>query len=151
MARGPSSSTVNPASQGFLTVAIVTTDTFDATTVDPLSVELGRDGATETHGRRHEQDVDLDGDVDLVLHFRIRETGIRCGDTSVALVGQTLDGLYPPKNPRTAAQTASTSSSVSSGNIGRQSTRAAAAVATGSSPVSIPSSSNAGWRWRGEG
>ena len=39
-----------------------------------------------------------------------------------------------PKNSRTAADTASTSSLVSSGKTGRQSTSSAAAVETGRSP-----------------
>jgi len=90
---GSSRNVVNPRSQGVLTVAILTTDTFDATTVDPLSVKLGPNGAPEAHGRGHVEDVDGDGDLDLVLHFRIQQTGISCGDQSVSLTGTTLDGL----------------------------------------------------------
>jgi len=67
---------VNPRNRGVIPVAILTTSTaqgepldFDATTVDPLSVTFGPDGATEAHERGHIEDVDGDGDVDLVLHF----------------------------------------------------------------------------------
>ncbi len=79
-------------SKGVIPVAILTTHNFDATTVDPLSVEFGPKGATESHGRGHIEDVDGDGDADLVLHFRTRRTGIQCGDTSVSLTGHTFGG-----------------------------------------------------------
>jgi len=83
---------INPRSRGNIPVAILTTDTFDATTVDPLSVEFGYNGATESHDRGHIEDVDDDGDLDLLLHFDTQDTGIECGDVSVILVGVTFSG-----------------------------------------------------------
>ena len=83
---------INPRSKGVIPVAILTTATFDATTVDPLSVKFGPAGATESHGRGHIEDVDGDGDQDLVLHFRTQDTGIQCGYTSASLTGNTFDG-----------------------------------------------------------
>jgi hypothetical protein len=38
------------------------------------------------------RDVDKDGDLDLVLGFKTQETGVSCGDTSMFLSGQTLQG-----------------------------------------------------------
>jgi hypothetical protein len=73
-------------------VAILTTDTFDATTVDPLSTEFGPNGATEVHGRGHLKDANGDGRLDLVLHFNTQTTGIQCGDTSASLTGKTFGG-----------------------------------------------------------
>jgi len=84
---------INPRSREVIPVAILTTDTFDATTVDPLSITFGPNGAIEAHGRGHIEDVDGDGDDDLVLHFRIQETGIQCGDTSASLTGTTFSGF----------------------------------------------------------
>lgn len=85
--------------KGVIPVAILTTEDFDATTVAHTSVTFGSAGATEIHVNRrtgepfrHEEDVDGDGDTDLLLHFRLGETGIGCGDTEATLSGETLDG-----------------------------------------------------------
>lgn len=90
---------INPNNRGVVPVAILTTSItagesvdFDATTVDPLSVQFGPDGATEKHGRGHIEDVDGDGDLDMVLHFRTQETGITDGDTIACITGETTEG-----------------------------------------------------------
>ncbi len=83
--------------RGVIPVAILTTATFDAATVDHATVRFGPAGAAEAHANRrgpirHLEDVDGDGDRDLVFHFRQEETGIRCGDTAALLTGMTYDG-----------------------------------------------------------
>ncbi len=83
---------INPASQGVIPVAILTTEDFDATTVDPLSATLGPGSATELHGEGHPEDVDGDGDLDLVLHFDTAASGLQCGDTSLTLEAMTFEG-----------------------------------------------------------
>ena len=83
---------INPGSKGVIPVAILTTNGFDATTVDPLSVRFGPNDAVETHGKGHIEDVDGDGDDDMVFHFRTQDTGIQCGDTTAVLNGQTSAG-----------------------------------------------------------
>jgi len=83
---------INPKSKWLIPVAILTTASFDATTVDPASVRFGPGGATEAHGTGHIEDVDGDGDDDLMLHFKTQATGIQCGATSAALTGQTQGG-----------------------------------------------------------
>jgi len=38
------------------------------------------------------EDVDGDGDTDMILHFKTQATGIKCGDTSASLTGETFGG-----------------------------------------------------------
>lgn len=82
---------VNPRSEGVLPVAILGTATFDVRDVDQTSVRLGRGAAAPQDGG-HFEDVNGDGIVDLVFQFPTPPVGILCGDTSVALTGQTVDG-----------------------------------------------------------
>jgi hypothetical protein len=83
---------INLKSNGVLPVAILTTATFDAQTVKSESVQFGPAGVVDSHGRAHVKDVDYDGDMDLLFHFPIQETGIQCGDTEAGLTGLTWDG-----------------------------------------------------------
>ena len=80
-------------------VAILTTSTadgdlldFDALEVDPLTVSFGSGDAVEVHSYGHAEDVDGDGDIDLVFHFSTLESGVMCGDTNMTLTGETFGG-----------------------------------------------------------
>ena len=84
---------INPKSKGKIPVAILTTDTFDAGTVDPDSVYFGETGTEAEAVHSALEDVDNDGDLDMILHFKNQETGIVCGVTIGYLTGETLDGL----------------------------------------------------------
>lgn len=89
---GSNSNAINPKEKGVIPLAILTDNSFDATTVDPLSVEFGPNGAKEIHNKGHIEDADGDGDLDMVLHFNTKETGIQCGDTKASLTGKTISG-----------------------------------------------------------
>lgn len=65
--------TVNLANNGVIGVAILTTANFDAATVDANSVLFA--GASAVHNAL--EDVDSDGDLDMVLHFRTQDTDLR--------------------------------------------------------------------------
>lgn len=80
---------INPDSEGVIPVAILTTDDFDASIVDPDTVRFGPDGAQAEDWAF--EDVDRDGDEDMILHFRTQDTGIGAGDTEAWLV-LTVDG-----------------------------------------------------------
>ncbi len=90
---GSALNSINLGSRGLVLVAILTTDDFDAATVDPLSVLFGPGEASEAHGMGHWEDVDGDGDVDLMLHFLIQNIGLGQGDTQACLTGLTFDGM----------------------------------------------------------
>jgi hypothetical protein len=89
---GKTPNRINPASRQKIAVAILYTESFDATQVNWETVEFGPDGATEFHGRSRVKDVDRDGDMDLLLHFDTQDTGIACGDTEATLTGETFSG-----------------------------------------------------------
>jgi hypothetical protein len=67
-------------------------------TVDHTTVTF--EGASEIHvnkktgvPRRHEMDVDEDGDIDLEFHFRLGETTLTCESTIGMLIGEIYDGI----------------------------------------------------------
>ncbi len=84
---------------GVIPVAILTTDAFDATSVDPASVCFGstndpsKRDCTESHVTGHLQDVNGDARLDLLLHYETQQTGIRPGDTQACLTGKTYNGI----------------------------------------------------------
>lgn len=84
--------TINLNSKGVVPVAILTTDNFDATKVDPRTVRFGREGWEAKPVHHALEDVDNDGDVDMILHFRTQETGIKLGDTIAKLTGRSFYG-----------------------------------------------------------
>jgi hypothetical protein len=90
---GSDPNSINPASGGVVPVALLGWDGFDVTEVDASTLAFGPDGAALAHRHGpHFEDVNADGLLDLVAHFRIEETGIVFGDMEACLRGQTLDG-----------------------------------------------------------
>jgi hypothetical protein len=83
---------VEPRSNGYIPVAILSSPTFDATTVDPATVRFGATGTEAAGVRPVLMDPDGDGTKDLVLRFRTSDTGIECGTRQVFLTGRTRGG-----------------------------------------------------------
>lgn len=83
---------INPGSKGKIPVAILTTTTFNVATVDPTTVLFGKTGTEAVAVQSALEDVDGDGDMDMIIHFNTQETGIVCGDTSAYLIGKTSIG-----------------------------------------------------------
>jgi hypothetical protein len=83
---------IRPFSNAQIAVAVLTTDHFYALSVDPESVNFGPSEAPASHGG-HVQDVDKDGDMDLLFHFKTRATGITCTDSLAKLAGETFTGF----------------------------------------------------------
>jgi hypothetical protein len=86
---------INKGAKGTLPVAILSTADFDATTVDPTTVKL--EDTSVALNRRGEprastKDVNRDGLLDLVVHFKIRDLPFTVVDTMAVLDGETFDG-----------------------------------------------------------
>jgi hypothetical protein len=84
---------INPASGGVVPVAVLGSGSFDVRDVDATTLTFGPDGAALAHRYGpHFEDVNGDGLLDLLAHFRTEETGIVFGTLVACVEGATLDG-----------------------------------------------------------
>jgi hypothetical protein len=83
---------IDPASDRRVGVAILSEDGFDPATVIADTVRFGATGVEAAPVNAVLRDADGDSDIDMVLRFRIQDTGIQCGQTSAVLTGQTASG-----------------------------------------------------------
>ena len=81
---------INPKSKGVVPVAVLGSMEFDATQVNLSTVMFGPGGASPVHDG-HVEDVNGDGLMDMVFHFKTWETGIVCGDIEATLTGEAFD------------------------------------------------------------
>jgi hypothetical protein len=87
-------------------VALLTTDDFDVCLVVVASIRFA--GAEPE--RWKSKDVDGDGDLDLLFHFKTEDLGLTETSEDATLTGQTLDGhditgtdlvrIVPPKGKK---------------------------------------------------
>jgi hypothetical protein len=87
---GSDPNSINLKSKGVIPVAILSGGGFDAETVDPLSVTF--ETAPPDHEHSGLKDVDHDGDLDLVMHFRTQLAQIASNATDACLSGETTGG-----------------------------------------------------------
>jgi hypothetical protein len=87
---------INPGSKGLVPVAILSSPEFDATTVDPTTVELaGAPVAVRGKGKlmAHEEDVNGDSLADLVVQVETQDLDLGDGGTvELMLTGTTFGG-----------------------------------------------------------
>lgn len=83
---------INVRSVGVIPVAVLTDPDFSADRIDLSTVTFGRAGTEAIPVQSALDDVDLDGDMDMVMTFRTQDTGLQAGDNLARLVGVTLEG-----------------------------------------------------------
>lgn len=97
---GDDSNVINRDSHGVVPVAILSTESFDARSVDPEMITLANASASfiafvkvKKNGTRMVafEDVNEDGLVDLVFHVSTQDLKLEESDTELVLKGQTLD------------------------------------------------------------
>jgi hypothetical protein len=96
---GNDSNNVNPDSRGSIKVVVLGGESVD---VEELLTDTLRFGPMEAKAEHdlsdgltyndHLRDVNFDGVLDLVVHFRMRDTGIACSDQSATLSAELLSG-----------------------------------------------------------
>jgi len=88
---GSDPNSINLGSHGMIPVAILTNEGFDAAIVDAETVRFGPGDAEAIHYAM--EDVDSDGNLDMILHFRTEEVGLTEETSEATLTGQTSDGI----------------------------------------------------------
>lgn len=89
---GNSPNTLNLRSRGVIPIALLTTPNFDATLIDVDSLRFGATGHEVAAVRAVQDDVDGDGDIDLLVFFRSQDTDIDCDTLFTYISGKTLAG-----------------------------------------------------------
>jgi hypothetical protein len=86
---GSDVNSVNLSVDAVIPVAILGSHTFDVADVDVTTLAFGPNGAApaDAHGPNID-DVNADGLLDLVAHFRTGETGIAFGDVQACITGE---------------------------------------------------------------
>src|SRR5688572_12833617 len=84
---------INPKAQGNIPVALLSSDDFDALTVDVSSLTFGAKGdeASLRNCGKQGVDVNRDGKPDLLCHFDNQATGFKPGDAEGFLNGKMTD------------------------------------------------------------
>ena len=87
---------INLKSTGSVPVALLGSADFDVAGVDLNTVKFGKMHEMDSGAmalRFAQEDVNGDSYMDIVFHFKIKETGLQQGDTMACLHGMTLDDV----------------------------------------------------------
>jgi hypothetical protein len=91
---GSDTNPINLAGRGLIPVALLGSESTDVSQVDMDSLAFGPGEALPTHAARgHFEDVNGDGFVDLLSHYRTADAGIVFGAESACVTGSTLSGV----------------------------------------------------------
>ncbi|MEL6301530.1 MAG: hypothetical protein AAFV47_08275 [Pseudomonadota bacterium] len=82
---------INPSRTRSAWVGVLSSESFDATTIDIDSAAFGPQEASFDRTRRP-RDLNGDGIRDLALRFNIRDMGVTCADTQLTFTANTIDG-----------------------------------------------------------
>jgi len=85
---GSDPNSINLKSKGVIPVAVLTTDDFDSSNIDPATVIF----SDAQPVRWVIEDVDDDGDLDLLFHFKTQELNLTKSSTEATLTGWTYGG-----------------------------------------------------------
>ncbi|HEY5915467.1 MAG TPA: hypothetical protein VJA21_33200 [Verrucomicrobiae bacterium] len=91
---GDNKNPIQLASNGKLPVAVLSSRTFDAATVDPATVRFGRTGTEAAPISFRLIDVNGDKRKDLLCHFNTQETGLTCDDKAGLLTAKLRNGIF---------------------------------------------------------
>ena len=85
---GDNTNPINLGAKGVVPVAIITTDDFDASYINPLTIVF----ASASPLKWSAEDINNDGKPDMIFHFNNQSLDLNENSTSAILTGQTTDG-----------------------------------------------------------
>ena len=99
--RHPGVARVYPNGDGKITVAILSSATFDATKIDKYSMTFGSDGDERSYVdcHKHGIDVNRDGRKDLVCRFDLKKAGFDVGDLEGIVTGTAEGSQFEGRGP----------------------------------------------------
>lgn len=89
---GDNPTSLEPTREGMVPIAVLSSKEFDATGVDLTSIRAGATGTEGSMFRSMKEDVDHDGDVDLIILFRVADLALTCNAKGITVKGKTAQG-----------------------------------------------------------
>ena len=90
---GSDAKSINLKNRGLVPVAILGAASFDIADLDVARLAFGPGGAAPAHKKGgHLEDVNDDGFMDLVSHYRTQEMGLTLEENELCVTGMMLDG-----------------------------------------------------------